>query len=69
MSYMVFVQDKKVPKKIHNSLWEASQEAHRLAKMPDNIWRKVFVLEITACYQACVSVSEISPTNGEWVNA
>lgn len=47
--YMVFVEDTKAPKKIHESFKLATKEAKRLTRLT---WKKTYVCKLSAAFQA-----------------
>ena len=55
--YLVYVEGKQAPKKVHNSLKSAQKEANRLAKR--EVGYVTYVVEIVNKYKAIVSVEEI----------
>ena len=57
--YMVWVYGKALPSVVHLDKKETEQEAERLALLPDNIGRKVFILETT-------SYCEVQPLPIKW---
>ncbi len=46
--YMIYVEGKALPKIGHLEEEASTQEAERLALLPDNIGRKVYILEATS---------------------
>ena len=46
MSYMVFVEGKQPPTKVHTFLCDAEAEVERLALQPDNKIRKIYIFSI-----------------------
>lgn len=55
--YLVYVEGKQSPKKVHNSLKSAQKEANRLAKT--EVGRVVYVVEIVNKYKGTVTIEEI----------
>jgi hypothetical protein len=55
--YLVYVEGKQAPKKVHNSLESAQKEANRLAKK--EVGYVTYVVEIVNKYIATVSVEEV----------
>lgn len=61
--YMIFVENQSRPKHIHQTYDEAVTEAHRLAKQPQNINYKVYILTILEAVVGTVSVNQVDLTN------
>jgi hypothetical protein len=55
--YLVYVEGKQAPRKVHNSLKSAQKEANRLAKR--EVGYVTYVVEVVSKYIATVSVEEI----------
>lgn len=55
--YLVYVEGKQAPKKVHNSLKSAQKEANRLAKR--EVGYVTYVVEVVNKYKGTVSVEEI----------
>lgn len=55
--YLVYVEGKQAPKKVHNSLKSAQKEANRLAKR--EVGYVTYVVEVVSKYKGTVSVEEI----------
>lgn len=55
--YLVYVEGKQAPKKVHNSLKSAQKEANRLAKK--EVGYVTYVVEVVNKYKGTVSVEEI----------
>ncbi len=52
--YMIFVQGGQAPKRIHDCLVIAEQEAKRLALKPQNIGKTVYVMEVKKMFKSKV---------------
>jgi hypothetical protein len=50
--YMIFVEGQRPPTYQHGNLQNAVEEASRLARIPENIGRKVFILETIQCLRS-----------------
>jgi hypothetical protein len=48
MSYMVSVEGRQAPKKIHQLYEDAQMEAKRLSEKPDNRNRAIYVLKVVS---------------------
>ena len=44
--YMVFIEGKSAPRKIHDNVIDAGVEAERLGMQIDNLDRKIYVLKV-----------------------